>query len=235
MKRALYAVSLLSLGLPSVTAIAQAEAPIGSNIRGPSPAVYADDPRLSEADRARRVSYDFGRCIVAKKGKRLDQLVKGRLFGQALEHELKRVGTSECLSEMTLTMPVELMLGSIYRWLYIRDYAKLPPKIRSEPVDFRSYAIGASESEIGQHVLLMEFADCVVRADLGNSHNLIVSAPGSPAEKNSLVALSSKFGACLPKGLSVKFSRSVIAAILAEALFREAQLSIAPVSAGESH
>jgi hypothetical protein len=227
-KRAGLAVIALAAALQGLPAQAQKESRIGSNIPAPASAEYPDTPGLSKVDRARIVSNNFGRCVVATYRKKADLLVAKRLFGKELMISLKRLATGECLYDVDLTIPTELMLGSIFRALYIRDYGQQPPAIQPQPIDFKAFAGTAEGPDLNNHLALAGFADCVVRSDLVNSRNYLFSTPGSKNETAALNALGPQFNQCLPKGLEIKFSKSVMSAILAEALYREAQSATAP-------
>jgi hypothetical protein len=227
--RRVWLISLaLAAALQSLPAQAQSESRIGSNIPAPAAADYPDEPGLSQIDRARIVSNNFGRCVVARYRKKADALVARRLFGKDLLASLKRVTTSECLNNVELTIPTELMLGSVFRALYVRDFGQQPPAIQPQPVDFRVFIAAPDAPEVQNHLALASFAGCVVRSDLVNSRNYLFSTPGSKNETAALNALAPQFNQCLPKGAQIKFSKSVMSAILAEALYREAQPATVP-------
>ncbi|SCW68357.1 hypothetical protein SAMN02927924_02105 [Sphingobium faniae] len=226
--------SLAGITLASGQVMAQTEAPTGSHIHRPKPVEIVDSVKLTKSEIARRATNEFGQCVVMTSPKKVDVTVALGLKEPALTRSLKSLATPECLREGALKMPQELMLGSIFRAMYLRDFSKAQPPLLERGFDFKALVEDPNSPDGVAQILLRDFADCVVRADLEASRTLTMSTAGSAKEKSAFAMLIPKMGPCMPQGLTVNFSKDVLAALIAEVLYRNSRDAFAAASVGEN-
>ena len=180
-------------------------------------------------DAARAVSDNLAFCIVKRHYgpvrkalapprnmmndyKYLPKLMDSECFGSS------SIGRDEGVTSMELTTnPVSFRAG-LYKALIRKDYAR------------RSVAFGPTALVMeGDNSQILQFADCVVRADPENSRKLFLTVAGTSAEQLMVDALRPSFGKCAIANTRIAFSKANLIGFLAEAYYREAD---AATSAG---
>jgi hypothetical protein len=151
--------------------------------------------------------------------------------GPATWQAFNTLANSKCLLRGSLGMPSELMRGSLYAAMYEIDYRSAPSVPLTVPVDYAPDVAGARPAEADDYLALHNFADCVVRADPATSRVLILSPVGSAAESASFAQLGPRLSGCIVQGRTITFSKSILSAIIAQALYRATKAAVAASAA----
>ena len=115
------------------------------------------------------------------------------------------------MSSMDLTTNPVSFRGGLYKALVQKDYARKPA------------VFGAAALEMdGDNAQILQFADCVVRAEPENSRKLLLSVAGTSAENAAIEAIKPSLGKCAADNISMRFSKGNLVGFLAEAYYREA-------------
>lgn len=213
MRRLLFVLVICALSSASA-ALAQMNA---SRIpERPAAAEVPNDSSLSDVDRARVMMRRFATCIVQKSREHVLSVLKN------YNGPLGDLADSDCLGDGTLQMPLELFRGALFAALYSNDF-RSDPKITfpDPPLTFSDCDSCADVAAYQSYVALRHFADCVVRAAPAESRTLALARPASAEEKRAFFALEPHLSACLQKGTTISFSRSVLAGLIAEVLYRD--------------
>ena len=223
MKRIAWA-ALLCLGLLGVSAtqaVAQSEAPTGSRIGRTAGAYVPENSLMSDADRGRATLYGFSDCTVAHSTKDARAAVDQPYGDWSVFGKLAGPQFSECMNNGEIKFPFNLWRGALFRSLYVLDFGKKKWQLPEKPTNYARFV--SDPGAEGVYFPLIAFADCVVRKDLADSRAFVVSGVATGAENRALEAISPTFGPCLTNGLTLSFNKSTLAALLSEALYREAQ------------
>ena len=182
---------------------------------------------MSAADRARATVIAYAQCLVERDRRNVERGVA--LFpGSTLEiSALSKLAVDDCLRDGTLQFTGPLLRGALFIALYRRDYGRAVPELKPDPVDFTLGAPAIPERGSDQQIGLRTFADCVVRADPVNARVVVIASVAGSRETQGYIALRPRFNACMPQGVSLTFSKSVLSGLIAEALYRQT----APVAA----
>jgi hypothetical protein len=228
---ALVAATALMSGTP---VFAQEDNPYGGGTRlthNPAEIEYAPG-NLNQQDRARVTLAQFARCIIKKQRATVMKAVQRAPWAEDANKALFAIADENCLANGELTIPTSLLRGSVYQELYREKYSGGPPTLVPSQVDFAEGMKEPFGNDIAVDVAMRQFGDCVARRDLHNSHALVMASPGSSAETNAITDLLPDFSACLVKGSTWKITKSVMAAILSEVLYREAATGTAAAPEG---
>ncbi|OJY67088.1 MAG: hypothetical protein BGP16_17970 [Sphingobium sp. 66-54] len=219
---ALPAVSaVLLLALPAL-AQGERENPTGSRIGRAKAASVPDRAALSDIDKARITTDAFADCSVTRDPRKAAVYRDLHYDDPKARQVLNDIVSSDCLRDATLRMPGDLLRGSIFKAFYRREVKPSDRSFQEKAFDFRGYVSSPEAPEAQRYLIMMDFADCVVRADAGTARGFMLAEPGSSAEKTALAALQPQLGPCFPAGVQVTLNKSIVSAILAEALYREA-------------
>ena len=212
-------VSILAMAATAVSA--QKETELGSRILRPSPAEPDYRSKLSENDQARLMVDDFAVCTQQYSKKAVDkalELIPGESGSSAA---LNKLAQPRCLRDATLRMPPELLRGALFRAKVIDEFGDKPLRLSAVPADPTRLASDLEVRKQLQHVLLQDFASCVVREKPSAAAAFVIEYAGSAEEQEALDKLIPALGPCLLDGQEVKFSRDALSAQLAEALYHE--------------
>ena len=182
--------------------------------------------RMTPADRARMVMLDFAKCLLHDNRPGVSKAVL--LFPDTPENEkqLENVMNDECLGSGRDNMGYEIRFssqlarGAFYTALYLEQLGRTPPPLPAEPLDLTADIAGQDSDKAQNYVALRQFAECVIRAAPGESRAILLQRIGSPEEKAAYQALAPHLGACVPQGLTISFSKSVLGGLVAEVLYR---------------
>jgi hypothetical protein len=188
----------------------------GSRI-GPTPASIPGG-RQTQAG-ARRWMDSFAACVVKRTPHKIEAYLGTSPGSEQASVLGRRLATDECISTGEAQFDDSVLRWAIYEQLYRKQYAK------SGPTDFSmtpaiDYAAGGSKADSGQSVALRQFADCVSRASPVQARSLTLSPIGSSVEQAAFTAIMPRLEACLPKTVTLKFSKSVLRGLIAETLYR---------------
>lgn len=202
---------------------ARLETETGSLIRQPRQARIPDKIGLSDAERGRVAAEEFADCVVERRKDDVAQLL-GALYGSADERRaLKRMAVDRCLFSGQLTMPSSLMRGAVFRSLYKKDFGDRSPGLAPAAPNYSVYVNDPTSNGGAVQILMLDFASCVIRADVNGARGLLLAQAASEKETQAFSSLVPFMGACFPKGKSAQLSKSTVMAVIAEAMYREAQ------------
>jgi hypothetical protein len=205
MKPVLLAVALAVLPTPS--AAQKYESQTGSHILEPAPAGIPDRAGMSDALRARSTILGFAECLVLRNRAKVEKAVALPLESAEAAKALDRLAIPECLANGEMRMSDRIMRGALFAALYRADFAKQQPVLRDAPLSFTPDTM-PGESE--QTIFLLQFGDCIARADPADSRAAILASAGSEREASAFTGLLPHVSACLVQGQSLKFSKVVL-------------------------
>jgi hypothetical protein len=211
----------LALALPAL-AQGERENPTGSRIGRAKAATIPDRAGLSNIDEARITMDAFADCMVTRDSRKATAYRDTKYDDPKARELLKDMVSDQCLMDGMLRMPNDLLRGSIFKSFYRREVKAGDAPFQEKAVDFVNYLNDPAMPDARRYLILLDFAGCVVRADAAKARAFILVEPGSSAEKAALAALQPQFGPCFPAGANVTLNKSIISAVLAEALYREA-------------
>lgn len=116
----------------------------------------------------------------------------------------------------------ELFRYSLFSALYARYFKKKSP----ESLEMRRRLDFASEFDQSRAIVSKielasrSFGDCVARRNPADSHSLLLTTIHSGSERKMISKISPDLSACVSDGIELKFSRTVIRGILAEAMYK---------------
>ncbi|HWJ68835.1 MAG TPA: hypothetical protein VNS79_02130 [Sphingobium sp.] len=225
MRLALVGPAVIGAMVLAMPALAQGNiyAPTGTRIGRPAPAKVPDNVSMSDADKARMTVSQFADCIVRTDKKQTQRYLAATFRSAESGKIVNDLATSECLWNANLRMPYELLRGAIFRSVYAQNFAASALRFPDEPVDYTGYLDDKTSPDAIRYLILMDFADCVARADASSVRAFVLAPPASQTEKAALTTLQPQLGPCFPAGANVTFNKSVLSAILAEALYREVE------------
>ena len=207
-----------ALGVLGMTPVFAQHAPVTGSILA-DPAARISDRNISEADRARQTMNDYATCLVKIRTVAVRKALNAG-SDAAVNGALAKLAIPDCLDSGMLRMPEQLLRGSIYRALYLREFAREP----SVPAGVTNAAAVDPDDNP-----LRNFGHCVNHLDQVNTRMAVMARPATVAERQAFNALSPTLGQCVAPGNQIRFTRSVLQGALAEAAYRQATLST-PVS-----
>lgn len=225
---------MLAVALPA-SAQGERENPTGSLIGRGKAAVLPGRAGISDIDRARLVVDAFADCSVTNEKRKAVAYRDKKYDDPEASKLMSALVSSDCLMmDGRLSMPDELLRGAIFKAFYRREIKAGDVPFQEKEVDFATYLNDVKAPASQRYLILLDFAGCVARADAANSRAFVLAEPGSSQEKTALTALQPQFGPCFPAGANVTLNKSIVSAVLAEALYREAT-SAQTVVAEASH
>jgi len=180
---------------------------------------------MSNEDVALSATFAFGECEYRSHTASVRNYLALPYDDPGAYKQLKKLATSECLTNGVLTMPYAVMRGAMFRAAYRIEFRQPPAQLGEKAVDFSAFVTDATKPGSQRYLALMDFAQCVARADPTGSDALMRSQVGSAEERQAIDALVPKLGPCLLAGLTLNTNKGNIEALLSEALYREARAS----------
>ena len=206
----------------------------GSRLDRDTADVERSPGNLNQQDRARATLDQYARCMIKKQRATATKFVESPPWTETAKAELDRMVDERCLSTGELSFPADLLRGAVFQELYREKYSGGPPALPAAAIDFTDGAQGPLGDTAAVQVAMLQFGDCVARRDLPNSHALVLARPGTSQETSAINALLPDFAACLVQGSTWKITKSVMASIMSEVLYREGDVAKAPILAGGS-
>ena len=215
-------------------ACARCAAPAAARPRGESvmmlvqayPAEVPDD--LSGINQARVVLMRYADCLIGHSA-----LMVKRALAMYSEEEankaLARMSIDACLTTGLLRFQPRLLRGALFIELYRREFRHGAPALPATPIDFAA-DINMPRDYYGysQFVSRRKFADCVVRANEGAAHTVVMATAATHSETEAFAALAPSMEHCLPAGERFQMDRLSLTSLLAEVLYRNAHSSLVP-------
>ncbi|MBB6227439.1 hypothetical protein [Polymorphobacter multimanifer] len=124
---------------------------------------------------------------------------------------------------MSLKFQEELLRGAVFKAAYVQTHAKALPVLGAAP-DWASDVTdaGMPAEKRTLHVGLRQLGNCILDAQPAAVHALLLADAGTAAEQEAFRELTPSIGPCIPDGVTLSFSRSVLAGLLAEVAKRRA-------------
>ena len=171
---------------------------------------------------AREATRQFGECSLKDRPRLAKQVIDLPFDSPEFTKTLAQLVTDDCLASGELSMPRMLLRGALFEAIYKREFGRdYSADLKSVPPF--NYAAGYSPpipEEASNVIALAIVGDCVTRSDSASVRALVNSLPGTPAESKAISSVTRWLPGCVPPRLTVRFSRSVIRAAAAEALYR---------------
>lgn len=186
-----------------------------------APAAVPDFSGLGSADRARAMMVAYGECVVRLSRGTVERALAASPVGSQGRAVVDRIAYSECPRYGGLSSNPALMRGALFAALYRADFGAAAPAIADMRLDYSKDVGGTDTAERRQYVGLRQFAECVVRADPASSRAFVLAPVGSHEDKAAFAALGAHFAPCLTKGVELTFSKTVLAGLVAETLYRQ--------------
>lgn len=174
---------------------------------------------------ARIAMEQFGSCLVsrsrARVSKFVDMPVDGGEYTKYLRVLFDSVG-DECLSGGELQFNEGVLRGALFQALYKSEFGRTGPTAFAPGASSGYRTLYGSElsSAARSSIALVNFGECVGRADAANVRALMLAMAGSSQENGHFNALAPRFNACVPKGETIAFSKVMLKGALAEGLYR---------------
>lgn len=170
----------------------------------------------------------FSQCIVHTVNSRaLHRFLRIVPTDPAFQTEGRRLARDLCAPRIPggvtrLRFRLNLFRSALYSALYRRDFgAGVPPDLGSVPPLLFSSEFDGPAGDIPPVMrVLRALGDCAARADARSVHALLATEIGSRQERPAINAVLPAVQHCLPQNQEVRFGRSMLRGILAEALYK---------------
>ena len=207
--------------LSASSAVAQRESELGSRITRPSAAEPDYRSNLPESEQARALVDEFAQCTLQYSRTDVNEALKLIPGTPESSEALSKLAKPRCLRNATLRMPPELLRGALFRAKVLEEFVDEPLAFSAEPFDLSQIITDLEDKDQIRFLILQDFGSCVVRSNPDHASAFVVEIAGSKKEQEALDRLVPALGPCLPEGRELAFSKSMLSAQLAEALYRE--------------
>jgi len=201
---------------------------------GPQPAEIEQEG-YSTGDAARKTLYAFAACTLKRHRKHVMELLTLPVSDPTITRDMRPLADEDCLADGSLQFDPLLFRGSLYVELYRVQFGTRPADLKPTSVSPNEIPSAWPNPSLQSFSTLFNFADCVTHRDPSSVRTIVLSGPGSAQESAALAALSPQFQLCLVKGTQMRVSKSVLAGMLAEALYRQSTTPAPAMIAGVSH
>jgi hypothetical protein len=190
-------------------------------------AVGASAPAM--ADGLPQITEQFGTCAVKHDPSGSLEFVTTPIDTPQFASVMKRVVSPECLDLGGLQLQPLILRGSVFAALYKKKFERVAPDLKLVPMVEYSAGYATPLSDAASNAVgLARLGDCVVRADAGSARELVLNHPETPAESRAIGRIAAVMPGCIEKGRTIGFSRDMIRASVAEALYRLTAQAVAP-------
>ena len=177
-----------------------------------------------DKDAARQTLEAFSSCVVERQYGRAAKLINMPIDGADYKKQLGSLTSyyDECLSTGEFSMSFDLLRGGLFQAFYLREFkSKGPVNFDTQIVTgYRAMYPETFSDQARTSVALVNFAECVTRADGANVRLLMTMPAGSNGETGVFQSLAPKLGPCIVQGNQIKFSKAILKGALAEGLYR---------------
>lgn len=179
----------------------------------------------------------FGACVVSRSKGRVAKFVDMRVddpgYNDYMRGLFDRSGDF-CLSSGQLRFQYTHFRGALFQALYASEFRNDAP-ISFDAVQSSNYRALYPETLTPlarTTVALEQFGECVSVADPESVRGLLRSLAGSSQETALFGTLGPRFGACVPKGETLTFSKIILKGALAEGMYRLSKAAEAATVSG---
>lgn len=168
----------------------------------------------------------FSKCVVKESRARLPAYLRLSPNAKIYHQTGQSLASGGCLSMSSASMKFnsDLFRWSLFEALHKADFGDQPVEDLSSvpPLDFRGERdwVSADENDYAnQYVAVREFGDCSVRKNTALVASLLTTKVYSGAEQALFAQLGPNLGKCLAGSGKLRFTRTSLRGILAEALY----------------
>lgn len=166
----------------------------------------------------------FGACVVSRSKGRVSKFIDMRVDEPGYRDYMKNLfdrAEDQCLSQGELRFYDINFRGALFQALYAQEFKTSAPDLTTvQSSGYRQIYPETLSPEARNAVALEQFGECVSRADPQNVRALLRSLAGSSQESALFGSLTPRFGACIPQGEKLAFSKVVLKGALAEGMYR---------------
>jgi hypothetical protein len=144
-------------------------------------------------------------------------------LGPEYSRALTKMVGPDCLWDGELRFKAIIIRGAMFTELWRR---RVIAESRGKPWGpvlpayvFADVPMDASPA-IKQQAALLWLGDCIVKRDRAAASEVLLQPIGSKAQRQAYTRLNPNLGPCLPEGMKLTFSKSILEGALAEALYR---------------
>ena len=219
--RLLVSLALLAFAVPAHAQDMSADT--GSILRRPAPAAF--DGSAKGGVKVRAALDQFAYCIFDRRRGQTLAALRLASGSEQQDKALASLARSECVSAGILSFDAQLFRGSLYKALVREHFADSDAALPQTQIDFAKQTEAQSGGEkVLANAQLLNFGGCVAHLDPRNVRLAVLGPAGSPSEAAAFSALSPNLGQCLPQDVTLKFDKTILLGLLAEAYYREATL-----------
>ncbi len=179
----------------------------------------------TNAERARVWLERFADCIARRDSGRVAKILSSSFVDDPAVSQVLQVSYDDCLAgsiqreTSTLTLNDRLLRGALYANYVTRHVERLSSDmLPAQGLVFPDLA--QLQADKVERVALVRLGECVVRQDPANTLAFVRADAAGDREDAALNAIAPRISPCINAGSTVKISRSVLEAALAEAIYR---------------
>jgi hypothetical protein len=166
----------------------------------------------------------FGACIVSRSKGRVGKFIDMRVDDPGYHDYMKNLfdrAEDQCLSQGRLQFYDTNLRGALFQALYTQEFKASALDLAAvQSSGYRQLYPETLSPAARNAVALEQFGECVARADPQNVRGLLRALAGSSQESALFGVLAPRFGACVPQGEKLTFSKVVLKGALAEGIYR---------------
>lgn len=167
----------------------------------------------------------FGACVVSRSKGRVAKFVDMRVDDPGYDDYMRGLFDRSgdfCLSGGQLRFQYTHFRGALFQALYASEFRNNAPIsfAAAQSSNYRALYPESLSSLARTTIALEQFGECVALADPESVRGLLRSLAGSSQESALFGKLGPRFGACVPKGETLAFSKIVLKGALAEGMYR---------------
>jgi hypothetical protein len=186
-----------------------------------SPATVDREGRVS-GDIARKTMDQFAKCVLDRRRRPVlealalpsDSPEQNKLFGY--------LAKTECIASAELRYNGPAFRSSLYKALVRKEFGRKEVFPAMTPGASAQTTLDGNGARALGEAGLLKFASCVIQKDPTNARVAILATAGSPNENEALTALANVYGQCLYADNTLRFSKTRLLGLLAEAYYRDA-------------
>ena len=220
--------ALLVCGLTLAGSVAHAVT--GTMFGDHDPATY-NEGQHTTGDDARRVMDQFAGCLVVERRAEVMRALAMADNTKGQFKALRPTDLNDCLSDVEVKFDLQFLRASYYKALFARRFVAKAPDLAPTPPDFKALdaAIPLSTSDTVRHGVMLNVADCAVRANPEAGWRLLQAVAGSPREQEAITAVAAGMSGCIPGGMKMALNKGLLIGLIAEAYYRDA---VTPLTSG---
>jgi hypothetical protein len=185
----------------------------------------ADREGKFSGDIARKVMDQFAACVLDRRRKLVLQALAMPSDSPEQNKAFGYLAKTECIASAELRYDGPAFRGSLYKALVRKQFGRKEVFPAPAPgASSQTTPEGNVTSFLGETGIL-KFASCVIHKDPANARDAILSTAGSPNEDDAMAALANVYGQCLYEDNTLRFSKSRLIGLLAEAYYRDGNAS----------